>query len=213
MSIEPRQSAVVLVEFQEQWTGRGLYNALIKRQLESRKVLENTVRLVEEARNRGIAVVHAPLVIDPKNKKGAFAHLTRGLVFNKNSWRSRLTDGLHREGDVVVTGRYAFDGFTGSDLEKALRDRGIETLFVCGFTTDQCVAKTLRKALRKGFDAFLVSDCTATLNGFLQRRTETAFADRALDHRRVLALFDHAGPVGGSVPVSRAAVECPAPAG
>ncbi len=195
MNIESRHSAVVLVEFQEQWTGRGLYNALIRKQLEGRRVLENTGHLVEEARNRGLAIIHAPLVIDPGNKKGAFAHLTRGLVFNKNSWRSRLTDGLHRDGDTVVTGRYTFDAFTGSDLERGLRERAIKTLFVCGFTTDQCVAKTIRKALGRGFDAFLVSDCTATLGGFLQRRTEAAFADRVLDHRQVLARLDHAAPV------------------
>jgi len=177
MEMRTSGSAVLLIEFQNQWTQKGLYHRLIKKQLKMRKVLEKTARFVGEARKAGIKIIHAPLVIDPKRKRGWLAVLTLGKVFTKGTWRSRITKGLFKKRDLLVKGRYAFDAFIGSDLETVLRENGIETVFVCGFTTDQCVAKTMRTLIKKGFTAYLVSDCTATLNNFFQKRTERKFAD------------------------------------
>jgi nicotinamidase-related amidase len=176
-------SAIVLVEFQNQWTSPGLYHSLIKGQLRSRAVLENTRRLVGRARARGSTVIHAPLVVDPENRRGLLAHVTFGRVFTKGTEKSAITAGLFRDGDLVVEGRYAFDAFIGSNLEELLRGRSSETLFLAGFTTDQCVAKTLRTALRKGFETYMISDCTATMSSILQKRAEREFRERTVSSR------------------------------
>jgi len=180
------KSAIVLVEFQNQWTEMGLYHWLIKGQLTSRDVLENTYALVNKARENGIEIIHAPLIIDPDNKRGWLAHLTFGKVFTKGSRGSEITNGLYQDGDFVVEGRYAFDAFTGSNLDQILEDGNIEDLYLCGFTTDQCVAKTMKTALEKGLNSYLVSDCTATMNSFLQKRTERSFHDKVVDHQELL---------------------------
>ncbi len=186
INLDKSKSAVLLVEFQNQWTEKGLYNRLIKKQLESRGVLENTKKLVKKARELGMKIIHAPLVIDPKNKKGWLAFLTFGKVFTRGTRKAEISEGLFREGDLVVKGRYAFDAFVGSDLENILKENGIETVFVCGFTSDQCVAKTMQTLLKKGFDTRMVSDCTATLNDFFQKRTEKKFSDRVVNSNDVL---------------------------
>ena len=48
--------------------------------------------------------------------------------------------------------------FIGTDLEKRLREAGIETLVICGATTNHCVETTTRMAGNLGFDAHLVAD-------------------------------------------------------
>ena len=169
------KSAILLVEFQKQWTKKGLYNWLIKKQLQKRKVLENTKKLVDNTREKGMKIIHAPLIIDPKNKKGWFARLTFGKVFTKGKKGNEISDGLFKKGDIIVKGRYAFDAFVGSDLEEILKENHIEKVYVCGFTTDQCVAKTLRTMHEKGINGIMVSDCTATLNSFFQKKVEKEF--------------------------------------
>ena len=89
---------------------------------------------------------------------------------------------LFKEDDILVTGRYAFDAFVGSNLEQIIEDNDIETLFICGFTTDQCVAKTMRTAIKKGINSYLVSDCTATMNGFFQWKTERKYRSKVVNH-------------------------------
>ena len=186
MNIEKSKSAIVLIEFQKQWTGKGLYHWLIKGQLASRNVLENTITLVNEARKSGIKIIHAPLIIDPENKKGWLAWLTFGKVFTKGTRKAEIMEGLFKEGDILVTGRYAFDAFVGSNLEQVIKDNSIETLFICGFTTDQCVAKTMRTSLKKGINGYLVSDCTATMNGFFQWKTERKYRGKVVNYVKAI---------------------------
>ncbi len=95
-------------------------------------------------------------------------------------------EGLFKEGDTLVTGRYAFDAFVGSDLEQVIEDNDIETLLVCGFSTDQCVAKTIRTAIKKGINSYLVSDCTATMNGFSQWKTERKYRGKVVNHLKAI---------------------------
>jgi nicotinamidase-related amidase len=52
--------------------------------------------------------------------------------------------------------------FIGTDLEQRLRDAGIATVIICGITTDHCVSTSTRMAGNLGFNAFIVSDATAT---------------------------------------------------
>lgn len=169
-------TVVVLIEYQKQWTKPGLYNWIISGVLKRNDVIANSEKLVQRARELGIPVIHAPLVVDPKNKKGLFAIMSQGLVFRKGSEAAKIDERVYKDSDIVIKGRTAFDAFVNSDLEKTLKGLDAKKVLLGGFITDQCLVKTLKTARLLGFDALLLSDCSATFSQFVQRRMEKSFA-------------------------------------
>ncbi len=76
----------------------------------------------------------------------------------RGSEGAELHPGIERrEIDVVVDkGRDAelegYSGFEGTDLERLLRDRGVDAVDVAGLALDYCVKATALDARRAGFD-------------------------------------------------------------
>jgi nicotinamidase/pyrazinamidase len=77
----------------------------------------------------------------------------------------------------------AYSGFEGTDLDKELRDRGVERVFVGGLATDYCVLNTVKDARRLGYPTFLLEDAVRAVNA------------NAGDDRRALETMLGAGAV------------------
>jgi len=54
--------------------------------------------------------------------------------------------------------------FYGTDLESALRVLGVQTLIICGLTTNVCCLATARDAAARDLQVLFLSDLTATLD-------------------------------------------------
>ena len=52
--------------------------------------------------------------------------------------------------------------FYQTDLDLMLRNRGIDTLIVCGVTTEVCVNTTVREANDRGYRCIVLGDCCAS---------------------------------------------------
>ena len=59
-----------------------------------------------------------------------------------------------------VVGKHVNSAFIGTDLEARLKAHAIDTVVLCGFTTNHCVSTTARMAANLGFRTFVLSDST-----------------------------------------------------
>ena len=57
-----------------------------------------------------------------------------------------------------------YSGFAGTDLERRLRNDGVNRVFVGGLATDYCVKATALEAKERGFEVVVLTDAIAAVN-------------------------------------------------
>src|SRR5215472_12312238 len=86
-----------------------------------------------------------------------------------------LHPALDRSGiDLIVRKGYSpdrdtFEGLpavdeNGESLDKILKRKGVDSIYVAGLATDYCVKATVLDALKKGFQVFAVTDAMRAVN-------------------------------------------------
>jgi nicotinamidase-related amidase len=179
MEFDPRSTAVVLIEYQNDFTSEGgaLHDA-VSGVMDDTDMLDNSKTLVEEARRAGATVVHAPITFaegygelgDPDAVYGILKGVIDSGAFVKGSWGAAICDDMApHEGDIVVEGKRGLDTFATTNLDFILRSRDIKTVALGGFLTNCCVESTMRTAYEKGYDVVTLTDCTAATSDEEQR--------------------------------------------
>ena len=169
MPVDPKRTAVVLIEYQNDFTSEGgALHGAVRDVMEKTGMLDNTRALVDAARAAGATIVHAPITF-AKGYGELSAHpygILKGVVdstaFVKGEWGAEIVDALApQEGDVVVEGKRGLDTFATTNLDFILRARGITTIALGGFLTNCCVESTMRTGYEKGYEVITLSDCVA----------------------------------------------------
>lgn len=134
--------------------------------------IENTIKIVEEFRR-----IDAPVIWARVFRKKGFADMKPGTyehaafnwynnlapgVFCEGTWDVEIVDELlavQKPEDLVIDKPQSI-AFTGTILERYLRNWQIDCLVVTGVFTDYCVEGTVRVAQDLGFLNIVVGDAT-----------------------------------------------------
>jgi nicotinamidase-related amidase len=169
MAIDPSTTAVVLIEFQNDFVSDGgvLHDA-VSEVMDKTGMLANTRQVADAARAAGATVMHAPISF-AKGYNEITAHpygILKGVVdgnaFVKGEWGAAIVDELApREGDIVIEGKRGLDTFASTNLDFILRSKGVRTIALGGFLTNCCVESTMRTGYENGYEVVTLSDCVA----------------------------------------------------
>lgn len=169
MKLNPEKTAVVLIEFQNDFTSDGgsLHEA-VKGVMDETGMLSNAVETAEKARSMGATIIHAPISFAEgyneitKHPYGILKGVVDTNSFRKGSWGVEIVDDLKpEEGDIVVEGKRGLDTFASTNLDFILRSRGIENIALGGFLTNCCVESTMRTGYENGYNVITLTDCVA----------------------------------------------------
>ena len=76
-----------------------------------------------------------------------------------------IMPGLRHPSDIVVATKKRYDCFVATDLDFALRARGVDTLLITGINTNSCVLATAIAANVRDYAVVVVRDCVDTMDG------------------------------------------------
>jgi nicotinamidase-related amidase len=165
--MDPSKTAVVLVEFQNDFTtdGGALHGAVAE-VMAATDMLANTRTAADAARAAGATVIHSPIQFAEgyneitKTPYGILKGVVDTSAFVKGSWGAQIVDDLAPEPeDIVLEGKRGLDAFASTNLDFILRSKGIETVALAGFLTNCCVESTMRSAYERGFEVITLTDC------------------------------------------------------
>ena len=104
------------------------------------------------------------------------------------------------EHDEIVINKTASGVFSSTNIHYVLKNMGIESLFIVGVYTNECVETTIRDACDLGYLVTVVDDCCATVTPELHEASLATLRDR---YARVLTLAETLGNVNRNVPLAK----------
>ena len=167
--MKAENTAIILIEFQNDFCKEGgkLFS-LVSDEIKRNKTIENAKKLLDGARKKGIKIIHCPFVLDrewtlTKSFEGILKGVVDGDVFSPDSWGGAIIDELKPfEGETVLVGKRALNGFEHTDLARILEEFDIENVGVAGFLTNVCAQATAWGAYDRGYRTSLIpSACGA----------------------------------------------------
>ncbi|HEY0537523.1 MAG TPA: cysteine hydrolase [Actinoallomurus sp.] len=169
MAIDPNTTAVVLIEYQNDFTSEGgVLHGAVSEVMDKTGMLANTRSVAEAARASGATVMHAPIAFAEgyneitSHPYGILKGVVDGNAFVKGSWGAAITDDLApADGDILIEGKRGLDTFASTNLDFILRSKGITTIALGGFLTNCCVESTMRSGYENGYRVITLNDCLA----------------------------------------------------
>jgi nicotinamidase-related amidase len=176
LTIDISKSALVIIDMQRDFLEPGGFGAALGNDVSRLQAAVGPCKTVlAAARQAGILVIHTreghrpdltdapPHKVergDPATRIGAVGPMGRILVRGEPG-HDIIPELYPLSGEPVID-KPGKGAFYQTDLELMLKNRGIDTLFVCGVTTEVCVNTTIREANDRGFRCVALSDCCAS---------------------------------------------------
>jgi nicotinamidase-related amidase len=169
MALDPATTAVVLIEYQNEFTSDGgVLHGAVAEVMDKTNMLANTAQVVDAARAAGATIMHAPITFAAgynelsRHPYGILKGVVDGSAFVKGTWGAAIVDDLApQDGDIVIEGKRGLDTFASTNLDFILRSKGIATIVLGGFLTNCCVESTMRSGYENGYQVITLTDCTA----------------------------------------------------
>lgn len=179
--IESGRCAVLVVDMQNDFGARGgMFDRAGIDIAPIERAVEPTARVLEAARAAGLPVVYLAMQFrpdlsdaGPPGAPNRVKHAPLGLgrevpapgggagrVLVEGTWNTAILPRLAPKPGEVVVPKQRYSGFFETDLDRTLRDRGVDTLIVTGCTTSVCVESTVRDAMFRDYRCVVLEDCT-----------------------------------------------------
>jgi nicotinamidase-related amidase len=176
LAIDTERTALIIIDMQRDFLEPGGFGAALGNDVSRLHVAVGPcAKVLAVARKVGLLVIHTreghrpdltdapPLKIergDPAMRIGAPGPMGRILVRGEPG--HDIIPELYPAAHEPIIDKPGKGAFYQTDLELMLKNRQIDTLLVCGVTTEVCVNTTVREANDRGFRCIVLSDCCAS---------------------------------------------------
>ena len=156
-ALDPKHTALLVMDFQRE---------VVDRIAESDALLTRVQQAIVDVRDRGGTIAYVRVAfteadwaaIPPAN--ATFSRVGENRLMHDEDPSTAIDDRLAPQpGDIVVR-KTRVGAMSTTDLDRQLRDRGIDTLVLAGLSTSGVVLSTLVEAADRDYRLYVLSDGT-----------------------------------------------------
>ena len=176
IGVDLDRTALIIIDMQRDFLERGGFGETLGNDVSRLAAAIGPCRTVLAAARRvGLMVIHTREGHAPDLSDAPRAKIERGVPSLRIGEPGPMGRILIRgePGHDIIPALYPADGeividkpgkgaFYSTDLERLLSNHGVETLLVCGVTTEVCVHTTVREANDRGYRCVVLADCCAS---------------------------------------------------
>jgi nicotinamidase-related amidase len=166
LTLDPKRTALVVIDLQKGIAGRPTEPHA------AASVVSNAARLAEACRKSGSTVVLVRVTFSADGADRLKQPVDEPMVGGPMpaDWAELVPELGQIASDIVITKRQ-WGAFYGTELDLQLRRRGIDTILLCGISTNMGVESTARDAFELGYALVLVEDAMASMNAAMHGHT------------------------------------------
>jgi nicotinamidase-related amidase len=154
--IDKAQTALVVIDLQN-----GIVSQPTK-PYPAQDVITNATKLANAFRKNGMPVFLVHLITTKETTLNVTSdNFSSNPADPPSEWSEFVPEIAPTSTDIIIT-KKQWGAFYGTDLELQLRRRGINTIVLCGITTDFGVESTARFAYEYGFQQIFAEDAMAS---------------------------------------------------
>jgi len=183
LEFDPGKTALLIIDMQRDFVEAGGFGEMLGNDVSLlRSTIEPCRRVLATAREAGLTVIHTreghrPDLTDAPPSKLARGGLEVGIgdlgpmgrVLVRGEHGHDIIPELYPIESEPVIDKPGKGAFYATDLHLILGNGEIETLIVCGVTTEVCVHTTVREANDRGYECVVLSDCVGSYFPEFQR--------------------------------------------
>jgi len=160
LTLDPASTALLVMDYQ---------NMLLHGLPAGEALIERANTAIADVRKRGGHVGWVRVGFDdadiaampPTSTMARVATSDRRAALHPDAPASQIHDALDRRPEDVSVRKTRVGAFTTTDLDRQLRDRGVDTLLLAGISTSGVVLSTVREAMDRDYRIIVLNDACA----------------------------------------------------
>ena len=176
LSFDLSTTALIIIDMQRDFLEPGGFGELLGNDVSLlRSTIEPTKDVLKAARSAGLTVIHTreghrPDLMDVPSSKLARGNLDLGIgdegpmgrILVRGEEGHNIIPELAPLANEPVVDKPGKGAFFKTDLHLLLQNKNIETIIICGVTTEVCVHTTVREANDRGYECLVLEDCVGS---------------------------------------------------
>ncbi|GEO28131.1 isochorismatase [Alicyclobacillus acidoterrestris] len=136
-------------------------------QVEERQTISHTAQAIHHCRKVGIPIIYVVFGFSPgypewSERPKLFRQVKSKQQVLLGTWATQVHDTLRPMPNEVIITKNRIDPFYNTNLETVLRAMEVDTIYLCGVSTEFVVLSTVMSGHDRGYEVRPLSDCIAS---------------------------------------------------